>query len=176
MESVAEKDYFAHTPKKSAIQHESRPATNVKRPSVAFANPPERPHPMSRMSTHRVDQSATNFAQVLDDAGGPDGLQNLNIDYFNTVLDVFKDQKQHHSPVVFDFMLLHEINIHRLEHLLIAEWDWLTIALSDETSDRQHLSAQAPRRLAEVQDLLHKYCMQPFVSPQIHPDICQLLR
>lgn len=84
---------------------------------------------MSRMSTHRVDHSSTNFAEVLHDEGGQNGLLRLDVDYFNTILDIFKDPKQHHSPVVFDFTLLDEINIHHLEHLLIAKWDWLTIAL-----------------------------------------------
>ena len=113
---------------------------------------------MSRMSTHRVDHSSTNFAEVLHDDGGPNGLARLDVDYFNTVLDIFKDRKQHHSPVVFDFMLLHEINIHHLEHLLIAEWDWLTLALSSEdASDREQLAGKAPQRLTEIRSLLHDY-------------------
>jgi len=57
-------------------------------------------------------------------------------------------------------MLLHEINIHHLEHLLIAEWDWLTEALSPEKDgDREQLAAQASQRLSEVRRLLHQYCM-----------------
>jgi hypothetical protein len=113
---------------------------------------------MSRMSTHRVDHSTTNFASVLHDDGGSNGLERLDVDYFNTVLDIFKDRKQHHSPVVFDFMLLHEINIHHLEHLLIAEWDWLTFALSSSApTDREHLAGKAPQRLTEIRSLLHDY-------------------
>ncbi len=113
---------------------------------------------MSRMSTHRVDHSSTNFAEVLHDEGGSDGLAKLDVDYFSTVLDIFKDRKQHHSPVVFDFMLLHEINIHHLEHLLIAEWDWLTLALSSEDpSDREQLAGKSPQRLTEIRSLLHDY-------------------
>ena len=112
------------------------------------------------MSTHRLDTSSTNFAQVLDDNGGPDGLRKLDVDYFKTVLDVFKDRKQHHSPVVFDFMLLHEINIHHLEHQLIAEWDWLSCALSQDAEQptaNNHFAVQAPRRLEEIRSLLQKY-------------------
>lgn len=161
MEGVETQDYFTHTPSSQTPKHGFRPP-NTSRPSVSFQSPglPQqaRPHPMSRMSTHRVDHSSTNFAEVLHDDGGSHGLERLDVDYFNTVLDVFKDRKQHHSPVVFDFMLLHEINIHHLEHLLIAEWDWLTVALSSEQpGDREHLAEKAPQRLNEIRSLLHDY-------------------
>ena len=121
------------------------------------------------MSTHRLDSSASNFAQLLHDDGGPDGLKNLDIDYFQTVLDVFKDRGQHHSPVIFDFMLLHEINIHRLEHLLIAEWDWLTSALNEDTN-RAIVADQAPLRMAEIRRLLHEYC--PCISLSVKVEAC----
>ena len=170
-------DYFSYTPptprSNSLANHSQWPfSPSVKvapqqparqRAPVSFVQSPSvssRPHPTSRMSTHRLDTSSTNFAQVLDDNGGPDGLRKLDVDYFKTVLDVFKDRKQHHSPVVFDFMLLHEINIHHLEHQLIAEWDWLSCALSQDAEQptaNNHFAVQAPRRLEEIRSLLQKY-------------------
>ena len=164
MESTEIKDYFSQRPNPFGPQ--TKPSA-VKRPSVSFthgpSSPVERPHPMSRMSTHRLDSSTANFAEVLHNEGGKDGLKNLDFDYFSTVLDIFKDRKLHHSPVVFDFMLLHEINIHRLEHLLIAEWDWLSAALGpDQAENKPLLANQAPQRLSEIRTVLHDYCKCSF--------------
>lgn len=156
MEDVETHDYFADT--HSSTAPDFKPV-KWRRPSFVLTSPvtEKRPAPASRMSTHRLDSSSTNFAQVLDDNGGPHGLRNLDIDYFKTVLEIFRDQKQHHSPVVLDFMLLHEINIHHLEHQLIAEWDWLSCALNQEEAG-PHFANQAPRRLEEIRSLLQKYC------------------
>jgi len=149
-------DYFSYSPKTAFPQQGRKQSAG--RVNVSFSGATLRPPPMSRMSTHCVDHSTTNLAEMLHDNGGAEGLKNLDMDYFKTVVDVFRDRKQHHSPVVFDFMLLHEINIHHLEHLLIAEWDWLTEALSlDPDEGRESLADQASQRLTEIRVLLHHY-------------------
>ncbi|MCJ1231330.1 hypothetical protein MMC12_008007 [Toensbergia leucococca] len=129
-----------------------------KRSSVSFASGKNlRPHPTSRMSTHRPDHSTTNYVAVLEDSEGGDGLSKLSLDYFNSVIEIFKDKRQHESPVVLDFMLLHQINIHHLEHLLLAEWYWLNEALSDDVEKNDRWTKQSPERLSEIQRLLHEY-------------------
>ena len=98
METVTVRDYFSPVHSFAPTQDVAVPSA-AKRHSVSFTASSPRPHPTSRMSTHRLDSSRTNFAEVLHDNGGSEGLKNLDTDYFKTVLEVFRDRKQHHSPV-----------------------------------------------------------------------------